>query len=213
MFSSFWNASIPMLKRGGKLNMCGIIPYNIWCKYPGISCAPFQVSLCDIVAYWDSCVMLPQCLIFHCLSLLLGEPKTGKTSKRKSGQKRLNLQIYPSMLHENAPSIFDNPLNTLGQWYNNRILFVFLLLFCDIRLHKVANIHTGIIHNLGIWSCGFFLRGGAACQIVTANKSFGFLLPTFCTRLQLFWSEFLQCVGTSWFVTQVCSKLSPAKVQ
>ena len=77
-----------------------------------------------------------------------------------------------------------------GTHLDNDIIIESCLCFyyCSViqdSMHKVTIIHAEIIHNYGIWSCGFFLRGGAAWQIVSANKSFGFRLPSFCTRLHL----------------------------
>ena len=55
--------------------------------------------LCHVATVSDTSLFVPV--------VVDDELKTGKTSKRKGRQKPTNL----SMFHENAPSIFDNPLN------------------------------------------------------------------------------------------------------
>ena len=54
--------------------------------------------------------------------------------------------------------------------FNNRILIMFLLLFCDTRFCKVALFILVLFINW-VFDIEIFLRGGAACQRLNANKS------------------------------------------
>ena len=101
-----------------------------------------SLLVCAIqLAFWDSCVMLPQCLIPHRLSLLLlmVSSKLGRPPREKEDK---NLQISPCFMKMHQAYLTTLWTNALGQRHNNRILFVFLLLFCDTRFHAQSNYYS-----------------------------------------------------------------------
>ena len=90
----------------------------------------FSGFLCHVATVSDTSSFVP---------VVDGELKTGKTSKRKEDK---SLQFSPCFMKMHQAYLTTLQRNALGQRHYNRILFVFLLLFCDTRFHAQSNYYS-----------------------------------------------------------------------
>ena len=135
---------------------------------------------------------------FMIMSLLLSSPcswwqshKIQEDLYKRQTEKKTTWTNRPLIFGENTciQHIWWPPIFTVTWYYNYNLNPVYVFNF--FLIHKIAqsitNIHTGSIHNLGIWSIYWGVSGSLpVCECwKTSYQSLGFLLLSSCARLQL----------------------------
>ena len=135
-----------------------------------------------LLVFQDSCVTLPwlpilhgfpQSLLLLCWYILDGKPKTSRPLREMKKTKKTEL-------------IFNDSLNALGQCY---VIIKSCSWFCySLFMNKIAqsnNIHTWIIHKLGIWLwCCFFWGVGQLAWFRMLTKVIKTLIFCFLASVQ-----------------------------